>query len=119
MLSYVCSICACLVLSVSSSSWCLGRAAACDCGTPWTFLLPFMLCFITVFDYVLFTVTLHKRDGALMWAGLIFEPLHAKPTKWHVRPAKTQISLKISLVRSVFAARSMVAKLSLCGQRRH
>ena len=36
---YVCSICACLVLSVSSSSWCLGRAAVCDCGTPWTFLL--------------------------------------------------------------------------------
>ena len=33
------SICACLVLSVSSSSWCLGRAAVCDCGTPWTFLL--------------------------------------------------------------------------------
>ena len=32
---------ACLVLSVSSSSWCLGRAAACDCGTPWIFLLPF------------------------------------------------------------------------------
>ena len=28
-------------LSVSSSSWCLGRAAVCDCGTPWTFLLPF------------------------------------------------------------------------------
>ena len=27
-------------LSVSSSSWCLGRAAVCDCGTPWTFLLP-------------------------------------------------------------------------------
>ena len=23
-----------LVLSVSSSSWCLGRAAVCDCGTP-------------------------------------------------------------------------------------
>ena len=34
-----CSICACLVLSVSSSSGCLGRAAVCDCGTPWTFLL--------------------------------------------------------------------------------
>ena len=31
----------CLDLSVSSSSWCLGRAAVCDCGTPWTFLLPF------------------------------------------------------------------------------
>ena len=28
-------------LSVSSSSWCLGRVAAYDCGTPWTFLLPF------------------------------------------------------------------------------
>ena len=27
--------------SVSSSSWCLGRAAGCYCGTPWTFLLPF------------------------------------------------------------------------------
>ena len=35
--SYVCSICVCLVLSVSSSSFCLGWAAACDCGTPWIF----------------------------------------------------------------------------------
>ena len=33
----------CLDLSVSSSSWGLGRAAVCDCGTPWTFLLPFFL----------------------------------------------------------------------------
>ena len=41
VLFVVCSIYACLVLSVSSSSWCLGRAAVCDCGTPWTFLLPF------------------------------------------------------------------------------
>ena len=40
--SYVCSVCACLDLSVSSSSWDLGRAAVCDCGTPWTFLLPFL-----------------------------------------------------------------------------
>ena len=39
--SYVCSVCACLDLSVSSSSWGLGRAAVCDCGSPWTFLLPF------------------------------------------------------------------------------
>ena len=31
----------CLDLSVSSCSWYLGRAAVCDCGTPWTFLLPF------------------------------------------------------------------------------
>ena len=29
-------------LSVSSSSWCLGKAAVCNCGTPWTFLLPFL-----------------------------------------------------------------------------
>ena len=29
-------------LSVSSSSLCLRRAAVCDCGTPWTFLLPFL-----------------------------------------------------------------------------
>ena len=29
-----------LDLSVSSSSWGLGRAAVSDCGTPWTFLLP-------------------------------------------------------------------------------
>ena len=32
-----------LDLSVSSSSWGLGGAAVCDCGTPWTFLLPFLL----------------------------------------------------------------------------
>ena len=41
--SCVCSICACLGLSVSSSSWCLGRAVVCDSGTPWTFLLPFLM----------------------------------------------------------------------------
>ena len=35
------SICACLVWSVSASSWYLERAAVCDCDTPWTFLLPF------------------------------------------------------------------------------
>ena len=35
------SMFACLDLSVSSSFWCLGIAAVCDCGTPWTFLLPF------------------------------------------------------------------------------
>ena len=34
----------CLDLSVSSSSWGLGRAAVCYCGTPWTFLLPFLVC---------------------------------------------------------------------------
>ena len=40
--SYVCSICACLDLSVSSSSWGQGRTAVCDCGTLWTVLLPFV-----------------------------------------------------------------------------
>ena len=30
-------------MSVSSSSWCLGRAASCDCGTPWSFLLPSLI----------------------------------------------------------------------------
>ena len=38
--SYFCSIYACFVMSVSSSSWCLERAAVCDCGIPWTVLLP-------------------------------------------------------------------------------
>ena len=38
VLFVLCSICACSVLSVSSSSWCLGRAAVCDCGTLWTFI---------------------------------------------------------------------------------
>ena len=36
-------VCARLDLSVSYSSWGLGRAAVCDCGTPWTFLFPFFL----------------------------------------------------------------------------
>ena len=30
-----------LVWFLYISSWCLGRAAGCDCGTPWTFFLPF------------------------------------------------------------------------------
>ena len=30
----------------SSSTWGLGRAAVCDCGTPWTFLLPFFSFFL-------------------------------------------------------------------------
>ena len=34
------TVCASLDLSVSS--WGLGRAAVCDCGTPWTFVLPFL-----------------------------------------------------------------------------
>ena len=34
-----------LVWFCQSSSWCLGKAAVCDCGTPWTFLLPFLFFF--------------------------------------------------------------------------
>ena len=44
------------VLSVSSSSWCLGRAAVCDCGIPWTFLLPFCL-MRRLFCYYLFLIS--------------------------------------------------------------
>ena len=37
------------ILSVSSSSWGLGKAAVCDCGTPWNFLLPFFaLCYFVL-----------------------------------------------------------------------
>ena len=32
----------CFDFSVSSSSWCLERATFCDCGTSWTFLLPYL-----------------------------------------------------------------------------
>ena len=39
----VCSLCAGLVLSVSSSSSCLGWTVAWDCGTPWAFFLPFLV----------------------------------------------------------------------------
>ena len=51
---------ACLVLSVLSSSWCLGRAAACDCGTPWTFLLPFCDCG-TLWTFLLHFCLVQKR----------------------------------------------------------
>ena len=34
-------------MSVSSSSWGLGRAAVCDCGTPWTFLFLFFFFLVT------------------------------------------------------------------------
>ena len=44
-------VCACLDLSVSSSSWGLGRAAVCDCGTPWTFLLPLFLLFLSLYVF--------------------------------------------------------------------
>ena len=41
-----------LFFSVSSSCWCLGMAAACDRGTPWTFLLPFLRKFIQIDQFI-------------------------------------------------------------------
>ena len=35
------------------SSWCLGKAAVCDCGTPWTFLLPFFCNAVMPTDFIL------------------------------------------------------------------
>ena len=77
--SNVCSICACLILSVSSSSWCLGRAAVCDCGTPLTFLLPFLVLFIRLFDLRLFgfvcflsLLVSWKGCGLFLWHSLDF-----------------------------------------------
>ena len=40
---FVCLFCPCMFLSFFSSSWCRGLAAVCDCGIPWTFLLPFFV----------------------------------------------------------------------------
>ena len=44
-----------LDLTVSSSSRYLGRAAVCDCGIPWTFLLTF-------FFYINFPTSKEKTD---------------------------------------------------------
>ena len=47
-------------------------------------------------------------EGVLLWSiSLNMSSLMAKPTKWHVRPAKTQISLGI---RPVWSASSMCAQ---------
>ena len=43
LVPFVCLFDLCLFGFVGfSSSWCLGRAAVCDCGTPWTFPIPFL-----------------------------------------------------------------------------
>ena len=52
---------------------------------------------------------------------LLFEPVHDKPTKWHVRPAKTQISLGSCPVWSVFAVcmkKALVLSYPLTAQQR-
>ena len=45
---------ACFVLSVSSSSWRLRRAAIYDCVTPWTFLLPFFISLALCYFFLVF-----------------------------------------------------------------
>ena len=67
-------VCACLGLSVSSSSWGLGRAAVCDCGTPWTFLLPFFFQFLVV----KFSIYLNRRVFVmnLSLSGLVLNILN-------------------------------------------
>ena len=47
----------CLFGFVSSSSLCLRRAAACDCGAPWTFLLPFFSMYFDIFCNMVFLLT--------------------------------------------------------------
>ena len=49
---YLCSICSYMVLS--TFSWCLGKAAACDCDTSWTFLLPFLWLFFRHIQKVIY-----------------------------------------------------------------
>ena len=49
-------ICACLVLSILSSSWSLGRAAVCDCSTPSLFFFFFFFFFFILFIYLCFVV---------------------------------------------------------------
>ena len=44
--------------AVSSSSWGLGRAAVCDCDTPWTFLLPFFRTFVQFARVLVLSVSL-------------------------------------------------------------
>ena len=80
--SYVCSICACLVLSVPSSSWCLGRAAVCDCGTPLTFLLPLFwgIGLRTVQQYSSLDLTRERYAVVFVTSLLTFRFLRKKPS---------------------------------------
>ena len=73
---YVCSICTCLVLSVSSSSLYLGRATACDCGTPWTFLLTSLEC------QALFSLKKTNKEKTRTNIWLVFYNLHGMFTLW-------------------------------------
>ena len=64
--TFVRSICACLVLSVSSSAWCLGTAAVCDCCTPWTSLISFFLYFPVLKDHWAHSGTCYNWRSMMM-----------------------------------------------------
>ena len=95
------SICACLVLSVSS--WCLGRATVCDCGIPWTFLYPFLI----------------WCNGHLIKEHILgFScPLHHFENTWHCPPCyilKTpSFQLQIGLTGGLVVALHPAKKYSL------
>ena len=69
---------ACLVLSVSSSFWCLGRAAVCDCGTPRTFLPFFFFFFVFIFYYSNMYWVIYRSDinTFLLWVSWILRDMH-------------------------------------------
>ena len=79
-----------------SSSWCLGRAAVCDCGIPWTFLLSFFFYSRHVRETVNgeyysnflrkeLRPAMRKKHPALLKAGPILLLNNATPHKsWHV-----------------------------------
>ena len=89
-------------MSVSSSSWGLGRAAVCDCGTPWTFLLPFFGS--TKTDVRVSTdersiVNTHSIDITAMFAVGIKENQDKFPTLyWLPKHASLQILVHIRLL---------------------
>ena len=60
------------ILSVSSSSWGLGRAAVCDYGTPWTFL--FLFFFIFFFIQNSFPYALLRSAECLVLNGIYDAP---------------------------------------------
>ena len=62
--AFVCLFCTRKFLSFFSSTWRQGLAAACDCGTTWTFLSTFLLSFVTAkvkMDY--FILYLYVQSG--------------------------------------------------------
>ena len=57
---------------LSSSSWGLGRAAVCDCGTPWTFLLPFFHIWRLTCHYLFLISPCFGASGGLFFVTVAF-----------------------------------------------